>query len=474
MILLSFSDFIGRFHPLLVHLPIGILLLGVLLHWYSSRSGYENLAPAIKVTLLLGAFSAVASCISGWLLAGSGEYDVTTLDRHRWMGIGVAVISVVYYVLYAKKLSIKITSPVLYSISILTVLLLMITGHLGGTLTHGEGYLTSSLESDEGPSKQVKKVIPDVQQAVAYSDIIQPVLQNKCYSCHGASKQKGKLRLDTPESIGKGGEGGRVLVAGKADDSELFERLLLDETDKKHMPPKGKPQLTESEIALMHWWINNGANFDAKVATIQQDEKIKPLLLALQSDAVSATPSKPDVPSEAVAAASQETIAKLKAAGVTVIPVAKESNYLSVNFVSAPAVTEAEMKLLEAIAPQLVWLKLGSSPIGDNEMASIAKLTSLTRLHLDRTKITDKGIAQLKTLNKLQYLNIVGTEVTLNGLTALKELSELQTVYIYQTKITGADSAAIKKAFPKTVLDTGGYVLPILEGDTSEIKQKPN
>lgn len=473
MTILSFTDFIGRFHPLLVHLPIGILLMAVFMHWYSYRKRREDMAPAVRFSLLLGALAAVASCISGWLLAGSGDYEGDTLEQHRWMGIILAGVSVLYYLLYAKKISIHVPTKGWYLVASLTVILLSITGHLGGTLTHGEGYLTSGFVASDVSVKQVKKIIPDVQQAVAYNDIIQPVLQNKCYSCHGPSKQKGKLRLDGPEYISKGGEEGKVLVAGKADDSELYKRLILEETDKKHMPPKGKPQLTESEIALMHWWINNGATFDAKVSSMSQDEKIKPVLLALQSDA-NATPSKPDVPAEPVNAASQDVINQLKAAGVTVIPVAKESNYLSVNFVSAPAVGEKEMKLLEELAPQLVWLKLGSTAVGDDEMNTIARLKNLTRLHIDRTKITDKGLAALQSLTQLQYLNLVGTEITAAGLTALKDLRELQAVYIYQTKINAADAAGLKSAFPSTIIDTGGYSLPILEGDTSEVKQKPN
>ncbi|MGN6495390.1 MAG: c-type cytochrome domain-containing protein, partial [Agriterribacter sp.] len=75
MTLLSISGFLGRFHPVLVHLPIGILLLGVLMHWLSRKEQFQNLRPAIGITLLLGALGAILSCISGWLLAEGGEYE---------------------------------------------------------------------------------------------------------------------------------------------------------------------------------------------------------------------------------------------------------------------------------------------------------------------------------------------------------------------------------------------------------------
>ncbi len=470
MILLSFSGFIGRFHPVVVHLPIGILLIGVLLHWLSRKSRFSNLQPAVSIVLLLGVFSAIVSCISGWLLGEGGDYDPDILNRHRWVGIGTTVIATLYYLNYTKKLGQKLPLKLPYILSVLLLLLVTFTGHLGGTLTHGEGYLTQEIFQDE-TVKTIKKIIPDVQQAVAYSDIIQPVLHNKCYSCHSSSKQKGKLRLDTKEFIEKGGKDGKVLVPGKSDESEMYKRLLLDPLEKKHMPPKGRPQLTEAETNIIHWWINTGASFDQKVKDLPQDEKIKPLLLALQSNNI-ATPAKPDVPEVPVAAAAPELIVQLKKAGITVIPVASGSNYLSVNFISVPMRGDSAVKLLEPLAPQIVWLKLGDTKITDAALASVAKLTNLTRLSLDHTNVTDKGIAMLQPLTKLQYLNIVATEITGNGLTTLKGLPELQTIYIYQSKISKADSSLLRKTFPKTIIDTGGYLLPILEGDTSIVKKK--
>jgi uncharacterized membrane protein/mono/diheme cytochrome c family protein len=470
MTVLSISGFLGRFHPVLVHLPIGILLLGILLHWLSRSEKYANIRPAVSITLLLGAASAILSCISGWLLGDGAEYNEETLEFHRWMGIAVAVVSIVYYLLYSGNISFKLSSAVPYITSLILVLLITATGHLGGTLTHGEGFLTQEITTGV-TAQEVKKIIPDVQQAIAYNDIIQPMLQNKCYSCHGNSKQKGKLRLDTKDFINKGGEDGKVLVAGKSDESELYKRLLLDPLEKKHMPPKGRPQFTEAEISILHWWINTGASFNQQVKALPQDVKIKPLLTALQSNST-AVPSKPEVPDAPVAKASEDVINKLKEAGATVVPVARENNYLSVNFLSSKKIGDAELKLLEGIAPQLVWLKAGETAITDNGMASIAKLTTLIKLSLDRTKITDKGIALLLPLSKLQYLNIVGTDITTNGIITLKALPALQEIYFYQSKISNADSATLRKAFPKVILDTGGYTLPVLEGDTSEVKEK--
>ena len=105
MMLFVTTEFIGHFHPVLVHLPIGILLLALLLQWLSHNEKYTALQPAIPIAYLAGSIAAILSCISGWLLASDGEYDETTLDLHRWMGISVAVIAATgYYFSYRKNI----------------------------------------------------------------------------------------------------------------------------------------------------------------------------------------------------------------------------------------------------------------------------------------------------------------------------------------------------------------------------------
>ncbi|HRN57027.1 MAG TPA: hypothetical protein PLL71_11275 [Agriterribacter sp.] len=469
MLLLSIPAFFGRFHPLLVHLPIGILLLGIILHWLGRKQQFSTIRPAVSVALLLGAASAVLSCVSGWLLAEGAEYDAGVVDRHRWMGIAVAFIATLYYLLYTGKLTFRRYRALPYVLSVILFLLITLTGHLGGTLTHGEGYLTQDIGAPDN-MQEVKKVIPDVQEAMAYHDIIQPVLQNKCYNCHGPSKQKGKLRLDSEEAIVKGGKDGKVLVAGKSTESELYKRLILDLLEKEHMPPKGKSQPSEAEITLIQWWINAGASFDQPVKALPQDGKIKPLLIALQSDHLQ-LPVKPEVPGSPVEKAPEQAVLQLKEAGATVVPVAEGSHYLSVNFLASKSIGDNEVRLLQPIAAQLVWLKLGGTAVSDSAMAIIGKLPALIKLSLDNTQVTDRGLSALQSLSQLQYLNVVGTKVTAAGLLLLKTLPELRSVYLYKTDVTAADWPLLRQAFPKAVLDTGGYALPLLEGDTTLVTQ---
>ncbi|WP_240670954.1 c-type cytochrome domain-containing protein [Lacibacter luteus] len=457
--LLTISEFLGRFHPVLVHLPIGILLIAAVFYFLSLREKYKALQQATSVALLLGMLSAVGSSISGYLLSISGDYEADIVSIHKWMGFAVAAIAIVSYFLYTRK-----SNAVKWTIGLMTILI-FITGHSGGSLTHGSDYLTKSIAVTA--TKKEQKRIANVQEAVLYSDVVQPILEEKCYSCHNAAKQKGKLRLDGPEWISKGGKQGEVVITGKADESELIKRLLLTKQHEDHMPPKEKPQLSEKEIALLHWWINSGLSFDKKVKDLAQTEKIKPLLLSLQTAAGNEVKAKPQLPEASVEQADVAAIKKLTDRGVVVLPVAQNSNYLLVNFVTVQNLKEEDIKLLLGIKKQLVWLKLGNQPVTDDMLTSIAQCKALTRLDLNQTKITDKGFIHLQQLPNLQTLNLVGTAVTINGLTQLKNIKALQAIYLYQTSVDKQSYAAIKTALPKVAIDTGGYIVPTLPGDTT-------
>lgn len=465
ILLFTLTDFIGKFHPVLVHLPIGMLLLAAIFQLISHKQKSASLQPAIHITLFWGMLSAIASGVSGFLLSKTGDYDASLISSHQWFGISVAAIAIVAFILNKRQ-----HEHTKWVILVMTVLI-VITGHLGGSITHGSDYLTKVFASDDTVmSNAVRKPIKNVQEVVAYTDVIQPILTSKCYGCHGPNKQKGKLRLDLPNFILKGGKDGAIISAGKADESDLIKRILLSKENKDHMPPIEKPQLSKHEMDLLYWWISAGADFTKKVNALPQSEKIKPVLLSLQSAEIRELAKLSDIPDQAVEKADELAIQQLKARGIAVSPVAQNSNYLSANYVAIEAMTDKDLQLLAPLRKQLLWLKLGKSTLSDQQMEIIASLSSLTRLSLERTAITDKGILALQKLVSLQYINLVGTKVTAKGMAQLKGLNKLEQIYLYQTSITGNDWSELKKIFPKAVIDSGGYTMPLLEGDTSELK----
>lgn len=465
---LTITEFFGHFHPLVVHLPIGILLMALLLQWLSGNQKYQSFKPVVPFILLCGMISAIIACISGYLLSISDDYNEIIVSWHKWMGISVALISVL---LYAKEKNIRFVKRVKF-LSVGLFILIMVTGHFGGLLTHGSDYLTGPLMDifgNEKTANTVIKPVADVQEAMAYTDVIQPILQTKCYSCHGRNKQKGGIRMDDSLKLMKGGKDGIIIHPHNADESEMIKRLLLPVDNDDHMPPKEKPQPSESQISLLHWWIASGADFTKKVKELNQPEKLKPILLALQE--VPVIENKLSfVPVLPVEKADVSIFEKLKDRGIIVLPVGKGSNYLSANFITDTLVTDEDLELLLSLKKQLIWLKMGFTDLSDEQMAKIVKLNNLTRLSMEHTAVTDKGIQQLKSVKQLQYLNVVGTRVTAKSILQLKDLKGLRSIYVYQTKIDKADWLALKNALPETKIDSGGYTVPILATDTTVVK----
>jgi len=459
------SEFFGHFHVVLVHLPIGILLLACLFQWLERKPRFSSLHAAAGIAFLVGMICAIFSAITGYLLSLTGDYDEQLVNTHQWFGISVASVSIVMYYFHRRHAPATTQTAV----SVVLFLLIIITGHLGGSLTHGSDYLTKSLSNSPDSSNVQRKPIPNVQEAVAYSDIIQPLLQTKCYRCHGKNKQKGKLRMDDSLRLMKGGKDGVVIIPGHAEKSEMAKRISLPREDDDHMPPKEKPQLNEQEIALIHWWIATGASFDKKVKELNQPEEIKPALLALQNEQKKRI-IVPDIPAKPVARADEEAVKKLKEMGAVVEPVAQNTNYIFVDFVIVSNFSDKEMQLLLSLKEQLIWLKLGNTFITDSALQIVSQFKNLMRLQLDHTKITDKGLANLKSLQNLRYLNLVGTSVTSKGIMELKGLKNLQSIYLYQTAVKKSDWHDLKKMFPKTLIDSGGYTVPFIATDTIEVK----
>src|SRR4051794_14699839 len=97
--------FFGRWHPLLVHLPIGMLVLAFLFALLGRCKSHTSLMPAIPSVLLFGAVFAVFAAILGYLLSLGGGYDGHTLSLHQWIGVSAAIVSILCWALYRKPLT---------------------------------------------------------------------------------------------------------------------------------------------------------------------------------------------------------------------------------------------------------------------------------------------------------------------------------------------------------------------------------
>ncbi len=460
---------IGRLHPVFVHLPIGILLFATLLFFVSKKQRFANMSLAVAPALAIGSFFSILSCITGYLLSISDAYNEDIIFKHQWLGISTAITSVVCYFVYQKK-------RIIFGIFItLLSTLIMVTGHYGGSLTHGADYLTASFNNSTSTNK---KVIANIDEAVVYTDIIEPILATKCYSCHGESKQKGKLRLDLPNYILQGGEEGKVLTPYQPGSSEIINRLLLPTSNEEHMPPKEKPQLTKDEVALLHWWIESGANFTAAVKNTKQTAAIKGLLASFSNGAGSNDGGNGDganeaasmLPSKNASPIAADVLTQLNKEGIVVVPVVNGSNYVRANLIGVENLSAQTFQLLAKISDQLLQLNASFTAVKDEYLLTLSNCKQLKQLELNGTAITNKGLAQLTALENLESLSITQTKVTADGIGNVSALKKLKKVYLYGTGFTNAAVAALKQKMPGLLIDTGGYKLPILATDTTEAK----
>jgi hypothetical protein len=431
------------------------------------------LSAAVPPSLLIGSIFAFASVITGLFLSEEGGYDDGLLQRHQNFGIATAVFTVILYIARAKSFLFFRDEKKLKTVRILLfvpmMILLSLTGHLGGSMTHGEEYLFEAIAEVQvvNPLTELE-AIANPDEAVLYHDVIEPILNSKCYSCHSSKKRKGDLRLDQVEFIMQGGEHGSVIEAGIPDSSSLYSRLMLPMEDEDHMPPNERPQLSSTEISLIKTWIEEGASFDKKVSSFAQASKIKTYIATL----VTQLHQEPLIPLEEAPAADKKALSALREKGVLITPVGNETNYLAANFVNARSMTDADLALLLPLKKQLIWLNLSRTKVTDEGLKTIAQLPSLRQLHVDHTTISDNGIKNLIPLNELIYLNLVNTKITDQGLSYLSSLKKIKNIFVYQTQVTAKGLQDFSAKLPDAHIDTGGYTLPQLASDTVVFKRR--
>lgn len=274
-------QFFGRLHPMVVHFPIGLLVVVLLLELFTFRQKTAELRRVINSLLLISAASAVLAVLFGWLLKTNDDYAGDVLVVHQWAGIATAVLAIVtvalhHAILNRHSLHLLKTYRAMLIFSVFGVTL---AGHYGATLTHGEDFLTSVLpwnqiEIEGNPDFDIGQLAANSSSGALndkqIADLnleVRSIFAHNCYKCHSSAKVKGELRLDKKEFVMKGGESGDVISAGHPDKSEMIRRLLLPRDDEESMPPKGK-KLSEDEISTIKLWIKIGApwpdNLDEK------------------------------------------------------------------------------------------------------------------------------------------------------------------------------------------------------------------
>jgi uncharacterized membrane protein len=416
----------GRMHPLLLHFPIAMIVLYVL--WILFAVGNSHYKQIASDLLLLSSFTSVITALCGLLLSREPGYDPDALQTHKWAGCIVAFLLLFWYWISSAK---NVSRWFNISASFVMLVTIMVAGDLGAAITHGENFLMAPVT----PEKERKTVL--FEEAFVYADVVQPVLEAKCLSCHNSKKAKGQLVMETAGLLLKGGKDGKLWDTAQADLGLLMRRIHLPEDEKEHMPPSGKPQLTDEEVVILERWIKGGADMNKKVIELAASDTLRTLaykrLKAFSEE-------KYDF-----AAADEKTIKKLNNTNRVIYPVATKSPALVVNFYNSPYFNSKQLSELSDIGQQVVELNLSKMPVKDDDLKTIAGFSNLRILNLNYSSITGTSLDQLKKLPLLKHLSLTGTAVTAKQLAVLQEFPKLRSVFIWNTGITPAALASINK-----------------------------
>ncbi|MRI01717.1 hypothetical protein GH721_14340 [Kriegella sp. EG-1] len=434
MIALEFSTFLGRFHPLFVHLPIGFLILAILLEWLESFRKAETKSKLIPIAWLLGAISAAAAAFSGWWLGETGLYEEDMLFSHRWLGIALVLFAFIGW--WLKKNPKSHSKFLQNGFNIAILLMLSIEGHKGGNLTHGETYLTEyapeSIQEILGVSadKDTLTILGTPDSVLVFKDLIQPIFKSKCIACHNNKVKRGGLNMAHTDSIQLGGDGGLAIAPGNLEESELFRRITLPQKNIKFMPPTNNA-LTYDEIKTIEWWISKGASYEDAASKFAVDENIKPVLL--RRFGLDMNP-KPWYETVTIAPADSTKIANLIKLGFSVNTLGATNPLLDIKY-TGKDLTEEKIKALEEVKNHITWLSLARTNVESDWLSSISGFTNLTRLQLENTSISDNGVSYLSGLSHLESLNLYGTNVTDSSLVDIQKMNGLKRVYLWGTKV---------------------------------------
>ncbi len=135
------------------------------------------------ISLVLASLSAAVTALFGFFLSIGGDYGVDVLQQHKISGV---VLSVLTFFLVVWYMNVRKSEIVFYSSAVFTIVVLVLAGHTGSILTHGENFVLA-------PVTKKEEVILTVENASLYQLAVMPVLEKKCFSCHNESKAKGKL-----------------------------------------------------------------------------------------------------------------------------------------------------------------------------------------------------------------------------------------------------------------------------------------
>ncbi|SHH73933.1 Uncharacterized membrane protein [Chryseolinea serpens] len=425
----------GRMHPLVLHIPIGMMIFLVALLLMEKWLDQAVAPVIISFGLILTSLSASVTALFGFFLSLQGDYGADALTRHKVSGVLLSFLCYFVVLLYQQKKR----QAIFFGAGLVCFVTLVVAGHTGAVLTHGENFVLAPMTRGEKP-------VLTVETASVYHFAVEPILEKKCFSCHNESKAKGGLIMTTVEKFKAGGKEGTAFTEGHPEASRMIKAFYLPLSDDKHMPPDGKPQLSSLEITTLKAWIKAGADFDKKLAEYKASDSLTFITTAFAS---STTPDQENQVLYTFPGLSDDKVAKLNTPFRSVFPLYQNSPALQADFFVKKAFEVKAVEELKAAANQLVVVNLSRMPVTDKEIPLLATFKNLEQLNLNFTAITGSTLGELKALKNLKLLSLSGTAIKAKDLDPVLDAPALHTVYLWNTPVTDAEIEAFQKEHPK-------------------------
>ena len=423
---MEFLNYLGKFHPVILHLPIGALYLTFCLALLEKFFKSKYIIP-IRFGLLFSFVFALISALLGFFLTLGDNFSGQIVDIHMWLGISTALfIGLLLWINKTTKYSV-----VFFPLFTFTVILLSVTGHFGGQITHGKDYLKLP-DFSISPSTKIDSIN-------LFNTAVKPIIDNKCVKCHNPNKYKGDLMMHSQEAILKGGDRGPLFVSFDPNSSRLYNYPKLPLKDKLHMPPEGNSQLTENEVEILRIWIEKGGEFDKFNATESFNEIDKEILTSFFPKERKVDPPR------------KQDLEKLIGLDFRLERNSISNNYIEVKFLG-DKLSSKHISALRSVKSQLIKLDLSHSNFNDRLMSKISSFESLQYLKINDTEITDKGLKSIS--SSVQSLNLNNNDIGFDSVMTLLENSNLKIVYLWNTNID-LDSQKILKNSSTASLNFG-------------------
>ncbi|MDW3648638.1 MAG: c-type cytochrome domain-containing protein [Bacteroidia bacterium] len=443
----GFIGYLGRFHPLIVHFPIVLVVLSLIIELVEVWRK-DLIHKQLKTALLFTAIaSSLLSAYLGYFLYQSGEYEGQLINDHMWGAIYLSLILSLAGIaaLYEKK-SFRIAGIILAN------LLLIYTGHLGGSLTHGENYLSeffTNIEAEDTPILQKSR-----DDILVFEDLVLSVFRAKCLACHNENKAKGGLVMDSYKSLLAGGKSGKSMLDSlQAEEGELFKRLKLPLSHEEHMPPSGKAQLKEEEIAILDLWIKAGGKNAHKLGELNRDPALDNLIDAyipkvaqLQVLEMKEQRSHKEI--------SQELIPLAQDLGFVVESDSGEDSLKFILSMKLPPEAIGDEELIELLpyGDYISRISLISSAVTDDGLYTLGQLGGLKKIVLAKTCVNGSGLIYLAHLDDLKSLNLSESFLDDVGALELIHLKQLEEVYLLNAELSEKLRIALDEFLPNTDL----------------------